>query len=43
MRRLFSRALQVGMTVFCTLALLGLLDSRDQRCVGPTQPSFCAE
>ena len=43
MRRLFSRALQIGLTVLCILALLGLLNSRDPRCVGPTQPSFCAE
>lgn len=43
MRRFLSRALQGALTVLCILAILGLLDSRDARCVGDEQPSFCAE
>jgi hypothetical protein len=43
MRRRTTTVTEVVLTVLCVLALVGLLDSSDARCVGDDQPSFCAE
>lgn len=43
MRRRTTTVTEVVLTILCILAIAGLIDSRDARCVGDNQPGFCAE